>query len=195
MGFKSVPRGMNPAGIAIAILLAQVFSIWSLTSCNSHAPSKYKPSYKGARLLDKRLIEFDDGDTFLFKGKPLRILGMDCPEVKNPNVGIYEDQPFGLEAAESTKSLITRARVAEYLPDGRDAYGRLLAHVFVDGELLSVKLIRMGLAYETVTTFGDSGFPDLARRIFDASLTSPKPRFQKPYLWRKKHQQRRRYRR
>jgi endonuclease YncB( thermonuclease family) len=126
----------------------------------------------------------------LLDGEPVRILGMDTPETKSPSVGIMEDQPYGRAAAESTRTLMTRAALLEWVPDGRDTYGRRLAHVLVDGELLSVKLIAMGLAYENVSYFGDNGYPDLAQQILDASLEAPKPPFEPPYQWRKKHQQR-----
>ncbi len=160
--------------------------------CTKHAPPGYRPSHKGARYLDTRRIQFKDGDTFLLNGKPIRFLGIDTPEVIDSTVGIYENQPYGPIAAESTKAWILRASVAEYLPDGKDVYNRRLAHIFVDGELLAVKLIQNGLAYETVSWYGDNGFPDLARKILEAALVSAKPKFQKPHLWRKKHQKKKR---
>jgi hypothetical protein len=103
-------------------------------------------------------------------------------------VGILIDQPGGPAAADTTRALLRRARVIEVVFDGRDTYGRRLAHVFVDGKLLAVELIERALAYENVTHFGDNGFPDLADRIVDASLRSPKPAFEPPYRWRRKHQ-------
>lgn len=173
----------------IRLSLALVVATLLLLSLCS--PSHHSPSYRGAKRIDMNHVEFDDGDTFLYEKEPIRILGIDCPETKNPNVGIYENQPYGVEAAESTQTLMLRARVVEYAADGRDYYGRLLAHIFVDGELLGVKLIQSGLAYETVSNFGDNGFPDLAQQILDASRDAPKPPFQNPYLWRKKHQKKR----
>lgn len=146
--------------------------------------------YPGAREVAVERIRFDDGDTFELDGEPIRVLGIDTPETRSPEVGIMIDQPFGPAAAESTRVLLTRARKVEIAFDGRGSYGRRLAHVFVDGELLAVKLIQMGLAYENVSYFGDNGFPDLADRILDAAARSPKPRFEQPYIWRKKHQKR-----
>ncbi len=171
---------------------AALISILFLTNCRHNAPRGYKPSYRGARYIYKDKIEFDDGDTFLYEGRPFRFLGIDCPEVRNPNVGIEKDQPFGREAAESTAAWIMRAHTAEYIPDGRDYYGRRLVHIMIDGKLLAVKLLRHALAYETVTHFGDNGFPDLAQKILDASIAAPKPDFEEPYKWRKKHQKKRR---
>jgi endonuclease YncB( thermonuclease family) len=159
--------------------------------CREQAPPNYRPSHKGAKYLDPNRIQFKDGDTFLLDGKPIRFLGIDTPEIIDSTVGIYENQPYGLEAAESTRSWILGANIAEYLPDGKDIYNRRLAHIFVDSTLLAVKLIQNGLAYETVTWYGDNGFPDLAEQILEAALSSPKPKFQKPFLWRKKHQKKR----
>lgn len=156
-------------------------------SCDRGAPAG-RPSYPGARVISLARVSFDDGDTFYLDGKPVRILGIDTPETRSPGVGIMVDQPYGPAAAESTRALMTRAGRVEVVLDGRDAYGRRLAHVFVDGELLGVRLLRMGLAYENVTHFGDNGFPDLADRILEAAHAAPQPAFEPPYQWRQKHQ-------
>jgi endonuclease YncB( thermonuclease family) len=181
---------MKKRAVSLMIPVAVLAALLLVAESRLGGPAGYKPVYRGAKYIDKSRIEFDDGDTFMYRGKPLRILGVDCPETASPSVGIEEDQPFGRAAAESTKSWIERARIVEYVPDGDDYYGRKLVHVFVDGELLSVKLIEAGLAYETVSHFGDNGFPDLAARILEAAAHSPKPRFMPPYKWRRKHQKR-----
>lgn len=147
-------------------------------------------SYVGAQRVSLASIRFDDGDTFYLDGKPIRILGIDTPETRSPEVGIMEDQPYGPAAAESTRAILGRAGVIEVVVDGRDTYGRRLAHVFVDGELLAVKLLGYGLAYETVSHFGDNGFPDLADEILDAAANGPPPPFEQPYRWRQKNQRR-----
>ena len=82
---------------------------------------------------------------------------------------------------------MTRAVLLEYVPDGLDRYNRRLAHVFIDGKLLSVRLLEHALAYETVSHYGDSGFPDLAQQILDASRGAPKPKFEEPYKWKRRH--------
>ena len=138
--------------------------------------------------VNQRAIRPDDGDTFFYKELTIRILGIDAPEIIHEEHGIYEDQPYGRQAAQLTLHLLKRAQTVEYLPFQLDKYGRLLAHVFVDGELLSVHLIRAGLAYETVSFYGDNGFPDLAQRILQAAKESSRPAFEKPYMWRRRHQ-------
>jgi len=169
--------------------------LWLLTlagmaACGRGQAGGARTSYPGAVTIDVRQIRFDDGDTFLLEKTPIRILGIDTPEIIDRGVGIFEDQPYGRAAAESTEAIIRRARVVELAYDGRDIYDRRLAHVFVDGELLAVKLLGYGLAYENVRHFGDNGFPDLADQIIQAADDGPKPPFEPPHLWRKKHQHR-----
>jgi endonuclease YncB( thermonuclease family) len=138
--------------------------------------------------VNQRAIRPDDVDTFFYKDVTIRILGIDAPEIIHEEHGIYEDQPYGRQAAQLTMHLLREAKTVECLPFQSDKYGRLLAHVFVDGELLAVHLIRAGLAYETVSFYGDNGFPDLAQRILRAAKESPRPLFEKPYIWRRQHQ-------
>jgi endonuclease YncB( thermonuclease family) len=138
--------------------------------------------------MDKSAIRPDDGDTFFYKDLPIRILGIDAPEIMHREHGIFEDQPYGRKAAAMTINIVRKARIVEYLPFQSDKYGRLLAHVFVDGELLSVHLIRAELAYENVSYYGDNGFPELAGRILRAAQESPRPPFEEPYRWRRRHQ-------
>jgi endonuclease YncB( thermonuclease family) len=155
--------------------------------CSSRQPSSYRPSYRGAKIARIADIHFDDGDTFDWKGKPIRVLGIDTPEIAHPGQGTFEDQPGGVAAAESTQAWMSRARILEIVTDGRDMYDRRLAHVFVDGELLACRLLRHALAYETVSHYGDNGFPDLAQEILDTARSSPKPEFEPPYRWKQKH--------
>ena len=138
--------------------------------------------------INKSAIRPDDGDSFYYKGNPIRILGIDAPEITHEEHGIFEDQPYGRQAAAMLMDLIKKAEIIEYLPTQNDRYGRLLAHVFVDGELLSVHLIKARLAYESVSFYGDNGFPGLAEKILKAAKELPRPPFEEPYKWRRKHQ-------
>jgi endonuclease YncB( thermonuclease family) len=184
------PHGSAALAASAALALVATACVAMSGGCRKDAPPPpgYTPSHQYAQYLDIHRVQFGDGDTFLLNGDPIRILGIDTPEIKNPDVGIMEDQPYGPAAAESTRTLMTRAHTLEWIPDGKDYYGRRLAHVLVDGELLSVLLLEMGLAYENVSYFGDNGFPDLADRILKTSQAAPNPPFEQPYKWRKKHQ-------
>lgn len=189
MGHLQYNRAVYAVARRLALAALALAGPLALAGCsNDRAEAGRKPSYRGAVRVDIARIEFDDGDTFDVDGKPIRVLGIDTPEITEPDVGIFEDQPFGRAAAESTRVWLERARVIELARDGRDKYQRRLAHVFVDGELLGVRLLAHGLAYENVNHFGDNGFPDLADQILRAASNGPKPQFEPPYKWRQKHQ-------
>jgi len=140
--------------------------------------------------IDAAAIRPDDGDTFFYKDLTIRVLGIDAPEIIHKEHGIFEDQPYGRKAAAMTANVLLKAKSVEYVPFQNDKYGRLLAHVFVDGKLLAIHLIRAGLAYETVSYYGDNGFPGIANKILKAAHESPRPRFERPYKWRRRHQKR-----
>lgn len=102
-----------------------------------------------------------DGDTLtLSDQKRVRLLGIDCPELK-------AKQAFAEAAKEYTKSLCARQEIW-LLIDGEDHYGRLLGHVFVQnrpdshgrgggGGFLCVNegLVQQGLAYVYSPTKND----------------------------------------
>ncbi|MEA2063796.1 MAG: thermonuclease family protein [Gemmatimonadota bacterium] len=137
--------------------------------------------------VDKKKIRFRDGDTFRVGGLAIRILGIDTPEMGGAGKIFDEDQPYGRKAGKLAGKLLTRAAVVEYLPHKPDRYGRLLAHVFIDGELFGVRMIEAHLAYETVSRYGDNGFPDLAGEFLQAAHEAGTPRFMEPRLWRLRH--------
>ena len=151
------------------------------------------PNITNAKKLNYELcvksnIKFDDGDTFECNGKAIRILGIDTPEIKHPSHGINRDQPHGREASAFTKDAMMNSKRIVVVPAGKDYYGRTLAHVLLDGELLAVKLIKAGLAYETVSRYGTNKLDQFALEITEAWKTSKKPNFTDPYKWRKKNQ-------
>ena len=102
------------------------------------------------RRMLRLFIEIEDGDTVVYMGRHLRFLGVDTPEIRNPSLGFWKDQPYGPEAKEYTRRQIEEARRLTYVSDGEDRYGRLLVHLFVDGYPLSVRIIEAGLGYAIV---------------------------------------------
>lgn len=93
-----------------------------------------------------------DGDTAKFtlaSGEVFstRFLAIDTPETVHPTKG---EQPYGKEASNYTCNALTNAEKIEleYDPasDQKDHYGRLLAWVYVDDQLLQANLVREGLA-------------------------------------------------
>jgi endonuclease YncB( thermonuclease family) len=86
-----------------------------------------------------------------------------------------------------TRREIKKARVVTCVADGTDRYGRLLVHLFVDDYPLSVRIVEAGLGYETVSAFGDNGFPQIAAMILRAAKLHPDLPFENPYYWRRRH--------
>ena len=91
-----------------------------------------------------------DGDTtyFLLNDEPVKVryLLIDTPETVKKNTPV---QPFGLEASKRTEELLSAAQSLTIMFDvgkEKDRYGRYLAYVFIDGELIQNTLIREGLA-------------------------------------------------
>lgn len=160
-----------------------------LASC-CHSNSKVAKNKLDSYECNSKDIVFDDGDSFACGKDEIRVLGIDTPEIIHEQHGIFEDQPMGREAAAFTNGALKNAKRITIIRGEKDHYGRNLAHVLIDGELLGVLLIKRGLAYETISTYGSSGFPELAIQIKEASAAMPRPQFEEPHQWRKKHQKR-----
>ncbi len=103
---------------------------------------------------DKFKVTLDsciDGDTarFVIKNevRTVRFLSIDSPEIAHDDV---QEEPFGNEASLFTCDLLTNASNIKLQYDSKsdkeDKYGRVLAWVFVDDELLQEKLVSEGLA-------------------------------------------------
>ena len=181
---KSVRRHFALASLISICLIVVFIARWGATSWAERVRRETLRTVK----IEKSAIRPDDGDTFFYRDLTIRILGIDTPEIIHEEHGIFEDQLYGRAAAAFTDRALKNANIVEYLAFQPDKYGRLLAHVFVDNQLLAVLLIRAGLAYETVSHYGDNGFPELAEEILNAARQSPRPCFEEPYRWRRKHQ-------
>ncbi len=142
--------------------------------------------------LDKNSIIFGDGDTISYvvndSTTVVRFLGVDTPEVSHGEDGIFShDQYLGQEASEFTKKEILKAQEIFYIALKEDRYGRTLGYIYVDGELLAVKIIRAGLGYQTVSFYKNKGVEDIDAIVLAASEEIDKPNFQNPFYWRKKN--------
>lgn len=107
----------------------------------------------GGRGRPALVLRAVDGDTLevRFRGRVerVRLIGVDTPETVAPGepVGC-----FGQEASAFTRRRLEGRRVRLELDvELRDPYGRLLAYVWVDGELFNEVLVREG--YAQVATF------------------------------------------
>ena len=103
---------------------------------------------------DKEVVELVkcvDGDTATFKingkNKKVRFLGIDTPESVHPYKEVEE---YGKDASEYTCNLLKNANTLElsyeFNLSKTDKYGRILAWVFADDELVQEKLLSIGYA-------------------------------------------------
>jgi micrococcal nuclease len=116
------------------------------------APTTAAPTQQSAiapARIQAKVTEVIDGDTFeaIVSGKEvtIRMLLVDTPETKHPTKG---EQPFGKEASNFTKQLISGKTVEleQDVNNGPDKYGRLLYYVYVDGKSVQEQLLEKGLA-------------------------------------------------
>jgi micrococcal nuclease len=120
----------------IALIVILACRTWS--TINS-SPPPLRPT-SGMLATVERAV---DGDTLrLTSGEYVRLLGVDTPETKHPDLPV---QPFGIEACEFTRKYTEGKQVRlEFDRERRDRYRRILAYVYVGDLLLNEELIRAG---------------------------------------------------
>ncbi|RAL20848.1 thermonuclease family protein [Thermoflavimicrobium daqui] len=123
--------------------------IWKLIKSIKSTQSNAKFSYKKG-LVKVQVIHVHDGDTIRVrmrggKEERVRFLLVDTPELSHPKKG---KQPFGEEARLYARYKIYTSQVVElgFDQEERDHYGRMLAYVYCDRQLLQEELVRRGLA-------------------------------------------------
>lgn len=109
-----------------------------------------KPQEDHKQLIPAVIVKNIDGDTVEVKinsrVEKIRMLCVDTPETHHPRLGV---QPFGPEASEYTKKILsvgTQVEIEPGIGDGRDKYGRLLAYIYVNGKMFNEMLLEKGLA-------------------------------------------------
>jgi micrococcal nuclease len=154
--------------------------------------AKPQPRPHSARVaVDTRLVQVDDGDTVLIRwpkepeGETVRLLGIDTPETRHIEHDIPYDQMFGPEARAFMRGVVAAATRVELLRASTvDPYGRTLGYLFVDGRNASVLIVEARFAYESITQFGDNGFPAEAAAVKTASENAGPLTFEPPYQFR-----------
>jgi micrococcal nuclease len=101
-----------------------------------------------SRFITAEVIRVVDGDTINVqmngKEETVRLLLIDTPETVHPTKPV---QPFGSEASSFVKELLNGSNVQLELDVGeRDKYGRLLAYVYIDDQMVNEMLLEKGLA-------------------------------------------------
>lgn len=136
----------------------------------------------GVRLrVDEGRIRIMDGDTAEIswsraEKETVRVLGIDTPELfvrgaraRNP-AAPRGFNVAGVEARGFARGAFAMARDVELLRAATlDRYGRTLGYFFLDGRNYSALALRAGVASETVSRYGDNGFPREAEEVRQAS--------------------------
>ena len=123
-------------GIAyVTLVLFLLACVPFLTGCAEDPPGSQ-------RVIVQRVI---DGDTIVLStGDRVRYIGIDTPELraKDPTTRLW-----ARKAQAANELLLSGAQVHIVLGvDSRDRYGRLLAYVYADDELVNLELVEQGLA-------------------------------------------------
>ena len=152
-----------------------------------------KPQTREAKQrvpVDPAQIEVDDGDTVVIQWgdndtETVRILGIDTPETRHIEHDIPYDQPFGAEAKAFCRGAFAVASKIELLrAETLDPYGRTLGYLFVNDKNYSTLILRAGLAEESVTRYGDNGFPQVAAEVLAAAKSAGPIPFEPPGAYR-----------
>ncbi|MEN6385812.1 MAG: thermonuclease family protein [Phycisphaerales bacterium] len=119
-------------------------------------------TFVGIKAVDGDTIDINIPDG-KYRHTRIRMLGIDTPETKNPNMPVMY---FGPEAYNFTKGKILGKNITvlmDLASNPRDKYGRLLAHIELeDGSILNKELLTNGFAY------ADTRFPHSFKKEYVA---------------------------
>ena len=87
-----------------------------------------------------------DGDTIVLNGEKIRFSGIDTPELKQKCIKNDQKVFCGVLAKKLLLEKIGN-KTPECIREGKDIYKRTLAECFINGESLSVFLVRNGYAF------------------------------------------------
>jgi endonuclease YncB( thermonuclease family) len=154
----------------------------------AHSP---QPRPHGRRVsVDPGKVSVDDGDTVLIRWgddavETVRILGIDTPETRHLPHSLPYAQPFGEEASAFASGAFAAATEIELLRASTlDPYGRTLGYFFLSGRNYSVLVVAARLAYESVSHYGDNGFPEEAAAVLAAAKAAGPLAFEPPWEFR-----------
>ena len=152
---------------------------------------KPQPRPHGTRVaVDPALVAVDDGDTALIRWsrddvETIRILGIDTPETRHVEHNLPYAQPFGPEARAFARGAFALADRVELLRARTlDPFGRTLGYVFLNGRNYSVMVVKARLAEESVSRYGDNGFPAEAAEVLAAAKAAGPLAFESPGAYR-----------
>ena len=92
------------------------------------------------------VLKVIDGDTIVLNGEKIRFSGIDTPELKQKCIKNDQKVFCGVLAKKLLLEKIDN-KTPECIREGKDIYKRTLAECFINGESLSVFLVKNGYAF------------------------------------------------
>lgn len=125
------------------------------------------------------VIRVVDGDTFVVKyngeNEKVRLIGIDTPESVHPDE--EKNTEFGDNVSSYTKEMLTGKKVQlEFDVEQRDQYGRLLAYVYINGQMYNKILLEKG--YAKLATY-----PPNVKYVDEFTVLQKEARENKVGLW------------
>lgn len=125
-----------------------VLFVTTLAAACASVSTRASPSVRSSDRSQVPVTKVTDGDTIhvTFGGhdERVRLIGINTPEV--PWYG-GRGECFGIEAGLFAKGRLSGRSVSlTFDMDRRDRYGRLLAYVYLGGELFNLTLVQLGYA-------------------------------------------------
>jgi micrococcal nuclease len=183
----------TPTSVRFPAICAAAALVLTLAAPGALAqtPLKPQPRPHGERgVVPPALLQVDDGDTVVVRwsekdAEIVRILGIDSPETRHVEHNLPYAQPFGEEARAFALGAFAAAGRIELLRAATlDPFGRTLGYLFVDGRNYSTLIVRARLAAESITAFGDNGFPKEAAEVMEAAKVQGPLPFEPPHVFR-----------
>lgn len=181
---------------ALAVALAAASTAGLPGAVHQAQPAPAPPAKPQTRptlspvTVDPKLVSVDDGDTVVVTWKQgdseiVRILGIDCPETRHPEHDLPYAQAFGDEARAFARGAFATATKIELVRAATvDPFGRTLGYLFLNGRNYSISVVEARLAEESVSRYGDNGFPAEAAKITAAAKAAGPLPFESPGTFR-----------
>lgn len=135
--------------------------------------SLFTPSSTPINSTEAKVLNIIDGDTLkvLYKNREerVRMLGIDTPESVHPDPN--KNTEDGKIASSITKKFLSNKTVKlEFEGDHKDKYGRLLAYVWLDNNMINLKLVSDGYAKVFMLKKNSKYYNDFLNAEKDAKL-------------------------
>ena len=164
-------------------LISSFLILLFFINCSFSFSADIKSIYGKAKVVD--------GDTININGEKIRFTGIDAPESfyrgKKQACYLNEKKVFcGELSKEKLKEKIGSNLIFCKREKNKDTYGRTLAECFVDGESLSIFMVRNGYAFD-YTRYSKKKYAKDEEYAKTNKLGIWTMKFEYPWEWRKKN--------